>query len=283
MKKLLPLLVSFILIFSLTGCSGRLPSPNLSFLRPATTSPAPLPTVRVTFPEGWNVIETAQKLEASGVCSAEEFIALTTDSDYLDTLNYTVLEGIAENESIAFKLEGFVFPDTYEFYEGESAEKALNRFLKNTESRFTAEMKQRADELGMSITDVLTLASIIQEEASDPAEMPMVSSVFHNRLNSSAYPRLQSDVTRNYVRLTLNGSTYLADSTTDYSLLYDTYECTDLPAGPICNPGINAINAALYPEESEYYFFFTDAEGKYYYNTDYETHQYQYDTLVRYK
>lgn len=283
MKKLLPFLLSAILVLSLTGCSGKLPSPNLSFLKPATTAPAPLPTVRVTFPEGWGVIEIAQKLEENGVCSSEEFMQLITDSDYLATLEYSVLDGVAENESLAFKLEGFVFPDTYEFYEGESAEKALNRFLKNTESKFTAEMKQRAAELGMSITDVLTLASIIQEEASNPAEMPMVSSVFHNRLNSSSYPRLESDVTRNYVRLTLNGSTYLADSTTDYSLLYDTYECKGLPAGPICNPGLNAINAALYPEESEYYFFFTDAEGKYYYNTDYKTHQYQYDTLVRYK
>lgn len=282
MKRLLPLLLSFILLFGLSACGGKLPSPNLGFLKP-TTAPEPLPTVRVTFPEGWSVTEIAQKLEENGVCPAADFMNLTTDREYLSSLDYSILDGIEEIENLAFLLEGFVFPDTYEFYEGESAKTAMNRFLKNAENKFTAEMKARAAELGFSVTDVLTLASIIQEEASDPKEMPMVSSVFHNRLNSTSYPKLQSDVTRNYVKFTLKDSVYLEGNDTDFTSFYDTYECTKLPVGPICNPGLNAINAVLYPEESDYYFFFTDKEGKYYYNTDYQTHQNLYNELVRNK
>lgn len=282
MKRLLSLLLSIIFVCCFTACS-KLPSPNLSFLRPPTTEPAPLPTVRITFPEGLSVTEIAQKLEENSVCCADDFMKLITNRSYITSLEYTVLESISEADNIAFALEGFLFPDTYEFYEGESAEKALSRFLKNTEGKFTDSMKARAAELGFSVTDVLSLASIIQEEASDPKEMPMVSSVFHNRLNSTSYPRLQSDVTRNYVEFTLKGSAYLEGNDTDFTSFYDTYECTKLPAGPICNPGLNAINAALYPEESEYYFFFTDKEGKYHYNTDYQTHQNQYDVLVRNK
>lgn len=272
MKRLLSLLLSFILLFGLSACGGRLPSPNLGFLKP-TNAPEPLPTVRVTFPEGWSVTEISQKLEESGVCPADDFMKLITDKTYIASLEYTVLDGVNDIDGLAFPLEGFIFPDTYEFYKDESAENALSRFLKNTESKITDEMKQRAAELGFTVIEVLTLASVIQEEASVPSEMPAVSSVFHNRLGRADYPKLQSDVTRNYVKNILDLSPYLAERDEDFSLIYDTYECTGLPAGPVCNPGINAINAVLYPEETEYLFFVTDEEGNYYYAETYDEHK----------
>lgn len=285
MKKISALLMCAFMMFSLCACAGRIPSPATG-----TDAIAPQPTiewgegftVRVTFPEGLTVSEMAEKLEENGVCAASDFMALVTDSEYISNLDYEILDGI-ETENIAFYLEGFVFPDTYDFYKGESAEKALSRFLRNADTRITDEHIKRAEELGYTIPEIITLASIIQEEASDPKEMPKVSSVLHNRLNSPSYGRLQCDVTIHYVNDRITDSPYLTEDTSVFAVHYNTYKCDGLPAGPICNPGLAAIEAALYPEETDYYFFFTDADWNYYYNNDYNTHQKMYNELVKNK
>lgn len=284
MKKISVIIIAFILILSLCAC-GRIPLPDLSGKNngQATESTAPqLITVRVTFPEGLTVSEVAARLEENEVCSASDFMALTTDKAYLEALDYKILEGI-ETENIAFYLEGFVFPDTYDFYKGDSAKNALSRFLKNADSKITEEHMKRAEELGYTMSEILTLASIIQEEASDPKEMPYVSSVLHNRLNSPSYGKLQCDVSIHYVNDNITDSPYLEGDTSVFAEHYNTYKCDGLPAGPICNPGLAAIEAALYPAETDYYFFFTDADWNYYYNNDYYTHQKMYNEIVKNK
>lgn len=285
MKKTSLIVIAFLLSVLLCACGGRIPSPATG-----TDATAPQPTVvwgddltvRVTFPEGLTLIETAEKLEENGVCSASDFMALATDIEFLSSLGYDFLEGF-EAENTAYFLEGFVFPDTYDFYKGESAEKALNRFLKNTDTRITDEHMKRAAELGYTMSEIITLASIIQEEASDPKEMPFVSSVLHNRINNPSYGRLQCDVTIHYVNDRITDSPYLEGDTSVFAEHYNTYKCDGLPAGPICNPGLAAIEAALYPAETDYYFFFTDADWNYYYNNDYYTHQKMYNELVKSK
>lgn len=284
MKKISVIIIAFILVLSLCAC-GRIPLPDLSGKNnsQATESTAPqLITVRVTFPEGMTLREVAEKLEENEVCAASDFMALTTDKAYLEALDYKILEGI-ETENIAFYLEGFVFPDTYEFYKDDSAKNALSRFLKNADSKITAEHMQRAEELGYSMSEIIALASIIQEEASDPKEMPYVSSVLHNRLNSPYYGKLQCDVSIHYVNDNITNSPYLEGDTSVFAEHYNTYKCDGLPAGPICNPGLDAIEAALYPAETDYYFFFTDADWNYYYNNDYYTHQKMYNEIVKNK
>ena len=282
MKKLSVIFLALLLTALLCACAGRSPVPATD--TNASADPTILHsddlTVRVTFPEGWTIIEIAQRLEENGVCSAEEFIALTTDEEYLSTLDYKFLTGI-ETDKIAYYLEGFIFPDTYDFYKGESPEKALSRFLKNTDKRITEEHIKRAEELGYTMTEIIALASIIQEEASNPKEMPYVSSVLHNRLNNPSYGKLQCDVTIHYVNDRITDSPYLEGDTSVYAPLYNTYKCNGLPAGPICNPGLAAIEAALYPAETDYYFFFTDADWNYYYNNDYNTHQKMYNEIVK--
>lgn len=290
MKKLFALTVSLVMLFTLSACSGRTPSPATGTDAVGSSEPSVSLsddiTVRVTFPEGYTLIQIAQRLEENGVCSADDFMALATDYDYLCSLEYRVLEGVKSAENVAYYLEGYIFPDTYDFYKGESAEKALSRFLRNAESKITDEYIARAYELGYSIHEIIALASIIQEEAGDPAEMYKVSSVFHNRLDNPSGPTvgmLQSDVTIFYVNDNITDSPYLEGDTSAFAPVYNTYKCKGLPAGPICNPGIEAIRAALYPAETDYFFFFTDKEGQYYYNHDFNVHKNLYNELVKNK
>lgn len=230
-------------------------------------------TVSITFPEGYTALEIARKLEENNVCTEKDFMVALNDSAYIMSLNYSFIPEIDNISQRAYILEGYIFPDTYEFYIGESAQKALSRFLANTDKKLSEEIYMRCDEIGYSLDDIITLASVIQEEAGIKEEMLKVSSVFHNRLNSSSYPKLESDATRNYFSKAISGSAYITGDKNAYQNAYDTYECADLPTGAICNPGMDAINAALYPENTSYYFFVTDSEKNYYYTSTYPEHK----------
>ena len=170
-------------------------------------------------------------------------------------------------------LEGYIFPDTYEFYTNEGAEAALTRFLDNTEHKLTEEYKAQAEATGYTMDQILAIASIIQEEASEAQHMPNVSSVLHNRLEDEYFGMLQCDVTINYINDCVIDSPYISVDVEEVSENYNTYKCYGLPLGPICNPGIQAIEAALYPPETDYYFFVTDADWNYYYAETYEEHE----------
>lgn len=274
MKKLTALFTVVLALFLFTACKNeQVDAPEEA---DATTTAYETttedPTVRITFPEGYTAKQIAEKLEENSVCSAKEFMALL-QGDYVSTLTYSFISEIPNPEDRAFVLEGYIFPDTYDFYKGEGAEAALTRFLDNTEIKLTEEYKARAEETGYTMDEILNLASIIQEEASDPKEMPYVSSVLHNRIESYDYGMLQCDVTINYVNECIIDSPYFSGDTEKYSELYNTYKCTGLPAGPICNVGIAAIEAALYPADTNYFFFVTDESWNYYYAETYEEHQ----------
>ncbi len=223
--------------------------------------------VRVMFPEGTSVSQVAQMLEENGVCAASEFIAEANNPLNLELLPFE----IPNPENRAFLFEGYIFPDTYEFYRNESASAAIKRFLKNSAQKFDEEILRRCDELGFTLDEILTLASIIQEEAGDPAEMGKVSSVLHNRLFSRSFPKLQCDVSvmylNNYVKPYVDEERF-----SQLAELYNTYRCKGLPAGPITNIGTDAVRAALYPEETDYYFFITDNDGEYHYAETWEEH-----------
>ena len=224
-------------------------------------------TVRVTFPEGFSLAEIAQRLEENGVCSASEFMAAANDPSLYTS--YSFLLDVTDTEHRAFAAEGYIFPNTYDFYRDEEPQKALSRFLRNTEAQITKEMKERAAELGYTIDEILTIASIIQKEAGIKAEMGKVSSVIYNRLNDS-YNRLSCDVTIHYLNKYV--IPYIDGDTERYNEYYNTYKCYGLPKGPICNPGLDAINAALYPEDTPYFFFVTDKDNNYYYSVTYQEH-----------
>ena len=229
-------------------------------------------TVRVTFPEGLTLVQIAEKLQENEVCNASRFIELTNDPTYIQTLPYSFIEGIENKEERPYILEGYIFPDTYDFYRGESEEKALSRFLDNTEKKLTDQYRQRAEELGFTLDEIITLASIVQEESFTKNSMKNVASVLHNRLKSPSFSRLQCDVTIHYINDYVTESKYLSN-TDGYLEKYNTYKCSGLPLGAITNPGLASIEAALYPAETNYYYFVTDSDWNYYYSTTYAQHK----------
>lgn len=253
-------MISAMLVFCLASCSF------IGEKEPEPTEPTTSHTVRVTFPEGTTVSQVALLLEENGVCSASEFMAEANNPLNIGDYGFE----IPNPEERAFLFEGYVFPDTYEFYRNESASAALGRFLKNTQLKLEG-IGARCDELGYTVDEILTIASIIQEEAGNPAEMGKVSSVIHNRLDSKRFPKLQCDVAtfylRDYVKPYVDEARY-----EDLVELYNTYNCEGLPAGAITNPGMNAINAALYPENTDYYYFVTDSDGNYLYAETWKKH-----------
>lgn len=268
MKKTIYVICLLLVFAILSGCTQSRLSQNQSGIPDETTVS---PTVRVTFPEGFTAVQIAERLEENGVCTAEDFIrAVRSPGEAAE--NYPFIAEINNPTQRPFLLEGYLFPDTYEFYRGESAESVLGRFLKNTALKLTDEYAVRADQLGYSLDQILALASVIQKEAGMKEQMGKVSSVLHNRLESESYGKLQCDVTINYINDYVTSSPYLPQSTTDFAALYNTYKCQGLPAGAICNPGLDAINAALYPEKTDWFFFVTDKDKNYYYASTYEEH-----------
>lgn len=227
-------------------------------------------TVRLTFPEGWTIAEVFEKIEKYDVCEAQKLYA------NLDIVaeQYPFLSSIPDNEGRYRKAEGYLFPDTYDFYIGENASSVLEKLFSNFQSRWTADYDARLKQLGLTMDQVITIASIIQGEAKDASQMADVSSVIHNRLNNSAsYPTLDMDSTADYVKI-LKGYSLLSD--VHYSMYiesYNTYSQIGLPPGPICNPGASAIQAALYPNETNYYFFCHDENGEIYLASTASAHQ----------
>ena len=221
-------------------------------------------TVTVTIPEGFTIRRMAERLEENGVCDVDELIAA------LDTVEYDFEfwdEAVFTQELRYYLWEGYLFPDTYEFYTNEDPEVVLQRLLANFENRLTDDYVDRAAEMGMSVDQLVTLASIIQAESSgENAEvMAMVSSVFHNRMNNAdEYPQLQSDPTGYYVRDYIEPYLAEGEDPQAYYDVYDTYVCNGLPIGPITNPGLAAIEAALSPADTDYFYFVTDANGQFY-------------------
>lgn len=261
MKRTAALIVSALMLLGISACSAVSNSP------PPTTVSTTSNVVRVTFPEGTSVSQIALLLEENGVCAASDFMAEANNPLNLEGFDFE----IPDPENRAFLLEGYLFPDTYEFYRNESAASAIKRFLKNSAEKLDGEILLRCNELGYTLDEILTLASIIQEEAGDPAEMGKVSSVLHNRLGSPSFPKLQCDVATFYLRDYVKP--YVDEAR--YSVLvelYNTYNCEGLPAGPITNSGIEAVRAALYPDDTDYYFFVTDSEGAYHYAETWAEH-----------
>ncbi len=269
MKKIFAFLLVLCSIF-LFGCAKDNTGTGTTAPPPTITTTG-IPTATVTFPEGFTVVQIAERLEENSVCSASDFLNLVNNEDFILSLGYTFTEFIPEAQR-AFLLEGYIFPDTYEFYLNDSAENVIKKILRNTSAKLKGEYFVKAEELGYTLDEIITMASIIQEEAYTNESMHLISSVLHNRINSPDYGKLQCDVTIHYVNDYITDSPYLTEDTEKYKELYNTYKCQGLPEGPICCPGVEAIEAAVYPEESNYYYFVTDKDWNYYFNENYDKH-----------
>ncbi len=210
--------------------------------------------VSVTIPEGYSFMQIANKLEEKGVCSAKDF--------YETAQSYSVKSfSVPSSSDRCFKFEGYLFPDTYEFYKDDDPQSVLIKMLNNY-----------AAKSGMPTDKQLIIASIIEKETRSDSHMKMVSSVFYNRLNEGML--LQADSTREYVNNYITGNSLLSGNTSKYAALYNTYKC-QLPAGPICSPGARAIEAAKNPSSSEYLYYFFGNDNDNHYSKTYEEHEQQ--------
>ncbi|HHV32932.1 endolytic transglycosylase MltG [Caproiciproducens sp. LBM24188] len=221
-------------------------------------------TVKLTFKEGANALEIADQLEKGGVCTAKDFLAALNTTDF--DSKFEIIQQITNPKDRYYKLEGYLFPDTYEFYKDEKPEAVIRKMLNNCNKKLTQEIRNSASAQKLTVDQLLTLASMIQAEAADKEDMYNISSVFHNRLASGGkgdLTRLRSDPTTYYpYRSKAAVPSNIRDT---YKSRYDTYTIQGLPPGPICNPGTEAIGAALNPAKTSYYYFCHDAKGKAYY------------------
>ena len=223
--------------------------------------------VELRFTEGMTLREIANKLEEEGVCESKAFIEYLDSTDF----NYEFFNRLPESEHRYHKLEGYLFPDTYQFYVPEKPSSVAKKFLDNFNRKVTSDMQKRMQAINLTLDETITLASIIQKEADQQEYIRRVSSVFHNRLDSGGrYPSLESDVTIFYVENEIKP--FIQRTNQPMYDAYNTYVCRGLPVGPICNPGIDAINAALYPAETANYFFVTDVNMDFYFGENLDQH-----------
>lgn len=225
------------------------------------TGKALVDTVKFTIPEGYKLEQIVEKLESLGVVSQEEIEAALEPGKYA----YAFIGQIPDREN---KLEGYLFPDTYEIYKDTNAEAIIDKLLGRFDQLFTEEYRNRAKELNMSIDQVVTLASIIEREAKLDSERKTISAVFHNRLKKNMM--LQSCATVQY--LFKEQKEVLTYKDLEIQSPYNTYIHAGLPPGPIASPGIKSIEAALYPEDSEYLYFVAKDDGSHVFTKTYSEH-----------
>jgi UPF0755 protein len=218
-------------------------------------------TIKVVIPEGYEAKQIAQSLSDAGLSGAEGFMEALDPSLY----EYKFLENLPDR---TVRLEGYLFPATYEIPQSYTSQEIVNLMLKTFDSKFTQEYYDRAAEMGMTVDEIVTMASIVERETSSDTERAKVAGVFYNRKNSGM--KFQSCATVQYVLGEHKPVLSIADTKIDSP--YNTYVYPGLPIGPICNPGEECIRAALYPEETDAYYFCLSKNGEHIFSKTYEDH-----------
>lgn len=258
-------------------------SPAMSYdeLRRAFKEQVATGTVWITIPEGCTTDEIIDIMVENGIGTREKYIDVINNYDF-DFWFVDELENSELKDGRAYRLEGYLFPDTYEFYKASSEEMVISRFLERFEEVFVEDYRTKAEELGYTVDEILTIASLVEKEAGSLSDFMYVSSVFHNRLNNPVnYPRLESDATTVYAIQIATGvrPDKITPEDNNFDSPYNTYLYDGLTPGPITNPSASAIRYALYPTESNYYYFITDNSGKVYYGSSIGEHEQNIETV----
>jgi len=208
---------------------------------------------KITIPEGLTTDEIIEIFVSEGIGTKEGFVnVIENGGDF----GYGFLSEIPENKDRTYRLDGYLFPDTYFFYADSSETEVIAKLLATFSQKFDEELRFAAREKGYTVDEVLRIASIVEREAYYRSDMPAIASVFLNRLKSKSFLRLDSDATVKYIK-TVSGDTS-APTAEDIDALdhpYNTYKIKGLPPGAICSPGYDAIFAVIYPAETKYYYF----------------------------
>ena len=216
----------------------------------------------ITIREGENLYEIAEDLAAKSLCSKEAFIELSKDPIFIASLGYF-------KESLPISLEGYYFPETYLFNRTSTAPEIAKQMVKHFFEHWGPVQEAAAESLQMTRHQVVTLASMIEKETGAPEERPMISSVFHNRLKK--HMKLQSDPTTIYGMWDrYRGKIHKKDLFEKN--LYNTYSVDALPLGPIANPGKEALEAALHPSETPYFYFVSHNNGTHQFSVTFNEH-----------
>lgn len=222
-------------------------------------------TVTLSFAEGRSLTEIFKILDEYEVADFDELMETAATYDYS---YYPLVAKIPSNPNRCFKLEGYLFPSTYEFYTNSKPQDAIGKFLRGGKANITEQMMAQAASLGYTMDEVLTVASIVEKEGAKASETAKIAAVIYNRLEAGM--KLQMDSSIYYIERHVKP--YLTGDINRYNSYYNTYKCKALPAGPICNPGLKTINAALNPADVDYLYFAHDENANYYYATTYEEH-----------
>ncbi len=232
----------------------------------------PTGVVSITIPEGYTCAQIFALLEEKGVCKAADLEQYSASGELTD---YWFLQGVQRGSK--YCLEGYLFPDTYEFYIGDEPKNALEKLLDGFDYRFSDILKEKFENLkkdtGLDLTlqDAIIMASMVQKEKATDLEGYTIASAFYNRLTHTAsFPFLNCDSTILYATevLGVEGDAQINASP------YNTYTQEGLPPGPICNPGLSSLDAALEPEDTGYYYFALNKEtNRHVFAKTYDEHQ----------
>jgi UPF0755 protein len=230
------------------------------------------PEQSVTVREGIRLEEIAQTVAAQTTIAEQDFLAVAGSGwRSLDlAAQFPFLAALPEGAS----LEGFLFPETYRLPQEASAIDLIARMLRTFDERVTSDMRQSAQERGMTVFDMVTLAAVVEREAVVPAERPLIAGVYLNRLDAGWV--LAADPTIQYsLGTAANWWPDLLLEDLERDLPYNTYRIAGLPPGPICSPGLDSIAAVAFPTETSYYFFLADCtagDGSHLFSETYEQH-----------
>jgi len=227
-------------------------------------------TVRITIPEGYTTDDIIDLfVNRYGIGTREGFVNVIQNGDFSDYWFVRELEENGVNPNRIYRLDGYLFPDTYDFYLNSSEQTVINRLLRRFSQIFTREYRNQCAELGFTVDQIVTLASMIEKEAAAPSEFFNVSSVFHNRLKiPDVFPRMESDATVVYA---IEHDTGERTVDLHYDSPYNTYMYDGLPPGPIANPSASAMLAALMVPETSFYYF-VSGNGVTYFSETKEEH-----------
>lgn len=229
-----------------------------------------LPIDQLVIPEGFTIEMIAARCEEQGICSSEDFLRAVSS---VTSSDFEYMSDIPAGIPVKYKLQGYIFPATYDIYEDTTAESLVDWMLDTFDAYYTDDMKARAEELGYTSFDVVTRASIIEREAKVATERATIAGVINNRLqadmNLQMCPTVLYPLTDGMYD---QSQVYYEDLELDSD--YNTYLNPGLPVGPICNPGLDCMNAVLYPEVHSYFYYHVDDEeaGTHIFTETYEEH-----------
>lgn len=242
------------------GMTGR------EILKTLTTNPLKDNEANVTIPEGLTLVQIAEVLERAGIVNGQQFLNLAQHpaSSGFDASLYR----IAKQKPASVDFEGYIFPDTYRFFKHSDPVDVLKRMLSTLDARYTVELEQATTTAGHTPHEILTMASILEKELKSDQDRAMGADIFWRRI-SIGMP-LQSDATVNYT----TGKSTLQPTVSDTQTAspYNTYLNKGLPPGPIDNPGVSSIRAAIYPQANSYFYYLHAPDGSTHFAITYEEH-----------